>query len=429
MHAHQRIISVIGLGYVGLTTAVAFSHESKVIAFDNSKKRISELKNGNDRNDEISDIQLTSKNICFTSQPSDLQEADFYIVTVPTPLDSNKQPDLSILLSVSIILGQYLKPGDIVVYESTVFPGATEQECIPLLETTSQLICGKDFNVGYSPERINPADKQHTFQNVVKIISATSELTLDIMSRVYGSVITAGVHPVSSIRIAEACKVIENTQRDVNIALINDLSRMLHAMGMEAHEVVAAMKTKWNYLPFEPGLVGGHCIGVNSYYLMHKAEEIGYHSEIISASRRMNESMAKFIVNETIRNLVHIDVLIKKCRVAILGLTYKENCSDIRDTRVIDIIKELQSYEVDVLVHDPIADKKTTQNEYGIELVDWNCLTNLDAILITVAHKKYLRLSKQEILDILNARGLIMDIKNIINLVAFSDTDITVWRL
>ncbi len=358
-----------------------------------------------------------------------MQEADFYIVTVPTPLDSNKQPDLSILLSVSIILGQYLKPGDIVVYESTVFPGATEQECIPLLETTSQLICGKDFNVGYSPERINPADKQHTFQNVVKIISATSELTLDIMSRVYGSVITAGVHPVSSIRIAEACKVIENTQRDVNIALINDLSRMLHAMGMEAHEVVAAMKTKWNYLPFEPGLVGGHCIGVNSYYLMHKAEEIGYHSEIISASRRMNESMAKFIVNETIRNLVHIDVLIKKCRVAILGLTYKENCSDIRDTRVIDIIKELQSYEVDVLVHDPIADKKTTQNEYGIELVDWNCLTNLDAILITVAHKKYLRLSKQEILDILNARGLIMDIKNIINLVAFSDTDITVWRL
>ena len=429
MHAHERIISVIGLGYVGLTTAIAFSQAARVIAFDINKKRIAELKNGHDENDEVTDLQLTCKNIFFTSKASDLREADFHIVTVPTPLNANKQPDLSVLKSISTTLGKYLKAGDIVVYESTVYPGATQQECIPLLEASSQLTCGVDFNVGYSPERINPADKEHNFYNVVKVISATDEHTLDVMSMVYGSVIIAGVHPVSSIKIAEACKVIENTQRDVNIAFINDISRMLHAMGMETQEVMAAMKSKWNFLPFEPGLVGGHCIGVNSYYLMHKAEEIGYHSEIISASRRMNESMAKFIVNETIRNLAHLNVLIKKCRVGILGFTYKENCSDVRDTRVIDIIKELQLYEMKVFVHDPIADKLTTKKEYGVDLVDWRDLNQLDAILITVAHKIYIGLSKQEILGILNANGLIMDIKNIINVVAFSDTDITVWRL
>lgn len=426
---HQRIISVIGLGYVGLTSAAAFSKVGKVIAYDINPTRIEELKNGHDINDEVPDQDLMSPNIHFTSNFSDIHAADFHIITVPTPLDKNKHPDFSMLLNASDRLGKHLKIGDIVVYESTVYPGATEEKCIPVLEKSSNLKYGKDFTVGYSPERINPADKKHVFTNIVKIVSGTDEKTLDFVSDVYSSVVKAGVHRAPSIRVAEACKVIENTQRDVNIALMNDIAIMLHRFGIDTADVIEAMKTKWNFIPFQPGLVGGHCIGVNSYYLMHKAEELGYHSEIISAGRRANECIPKFIVDETIKCLIHQDVLIKGSRVAVLGLTYKENCPDIRDTRVVEIIHELKNCGMQVLVNDPIADTNQVKREYGIDLVEWEDLNELNAIVLTVSHNKYRSLTKNNFLNILKKNGVIMDIKEILNADEFSDTNIKLWRL
>src|SRR3990167_1099788 len=426
---HKRIISVIGLGYVGLTTAAAFSKTGKVIAYDINPTRIQELKNGHDRNDEVPDHDLSSANIHFTSNFSDIQEADFHIITVPTPLDNNKHPDFSMLLNASEQLGKQLKIGDIVVYESTVYPGATEEKCIPVLEKSSHLIYGKDFTVGYSPERINPADKEHVFANIVKIVSGTDDKTLNIVSDVYMCVVKAGVYRASSIRVAEACKVIEITQRDVNIALMNDVAIMLQKFGIDTAEVIAAMKTKWNFIPFQPGLVGGHCIGVNSYYLMHKAQEVGYHSEIISAGRRANEFISRFIVDETIKCMIDQNVLIKGSRVAILGLTYKENCSDMRDTRAIEIINALKSYGVQVFVNDPIADTNQAKKNYGIDLVNWVDLNNLDAIILTVAHNKYRSLTKNEFLEKLNKNGVIMDIKEILNMDEFSGTGVKLSRL
>lgn len=425
----QPIISVVGLGYVGLTTAVAFSSIKKVIAFDINTKRITELKNGYDRNDEVLNKELINKNLYFTDNPEDLKEANFYIIAVPTPLDKTNHPNLSMLLSASEIVGKQLKRGDIVVYESTVYPGATEEQCIPVLTRTSQLKLITDFSVGFSPERINPADKEHVFQNIIKIVSATDEKALEVISNVYKDVVKAGVFPVSTIRAAEACKVIENTQRDINIAFMNDIAIMLHALGIETREVIEAMKTKWNYVPFQPGLVGGHCIGINPYYLLHKAEEIGYHSDIIAIGRRVNESMAKFIADQAIKQLIKNDILIKKARVAVLGLTYKENCSDIRDTRVIDIINELKSYNIQVIAHDPIADPQAAKNEYGIELVDWADIKNMDAIILTVAHKYYINLSPKEFAAKLNKRGLLMDVKDVFKPEQFSETDIMLWRL
>jgi len=426
---NQRKISVTGLGYVGLTTAVAFSALGKVIALDTSQKRISALKDGHDINNEVTDTQLISPNIIFTTDSAELKHADFHIITVPTPLDSSNIPDFSMLLNASEVVGTQLKKGDIVVYESTVYPGATEEKCIPVLAKCSGLTYGKDFTVGYSPERVNPSDKIHVFNNIVKIVSGTDQKTLEIVSKVYGSVVKAGVFPVSSIRVAEATKVIENTQRDINIAFMNDIAIMLHSFGMETTEVIAAMKTKWNYIPFQPGLVGGHCIGNNSYYLMHKAEEVGYHSDTIMAGRRVNENMAKFIVDETIKKLIKKGFLIKGARIAVLGLTYKENCSDLRDTKVIDIIHQLKSYGMEVLVHDPIAHNDIAKKEYQIELVTWKELINLDALILAVAHKEYIHLNKNRILEMLNGNGLIMDIKEIFNSDEFYDTGITIWRL
>jgi UDP-N-acetyl-D-galactosamine dehydrogenase len=426
---HERIISVIGLGYVGLTTAGAFSKIGKVIAFDTSPTRIKELQNGHDKNDEVPDHDLSSPNIYFTTNISDLKEADFHIITVPTPLDITKHPDLSMLLNASEQLGKQLKIGDIVVYESTVYPGATEEKCIPVLEKFSNLTHGKDFFVGFSPERINPADKNHVFANIVKVVSGTDNKTLDIIADVYSCVVKAGVHRASSIRVAEACKVIENTQRDVNIALMNEIAIMLHKFGIDTAEVISAMKTKWNFLPFQPGLVGGHCIGVNPYYLMHKAQEVGYHSEIISAGRRANENISKFIVDEAIKCLINQSILIKESRIAILGLTYKENCSDVRDTRVIDIINSLKSYGIEVLVNDPIADRINAKKDYGIELVSWESLSNLDAIILTVAHNEYLSLTKNDFLNKLKKNGTIMDIKEILSINEFYDTGVKLWRL
>lgn len=426
---HERIVSVIGLGYVGLTTAAAFSKIGKTIAYDINHTRIKELQNGHDRNDEVPDQDLTSFNIHFTTNISDLKEANFHIITVPTPLDNNKQPDFSMLLSASEQLGKLLKVGDIVIYESSVYPGATEEKCIPILEKASNLTYGKDFTVGYSPERINPADKKHVFANIIKIVSATDEETLDVVSAMYDNVVKAGTYRASSIRVAEACKVIENVQRDVNIALMNDIAIMLHKFGIDTADVIDAMKTKWNFIPFQPGLVGGHCIGVNSYYLMHKAKELGYYSEIIVAARRANEIIPKFIVDETIKCLIHQDVLIKGSRVAILGITYKENCSDIRDSKVIEIIKALKNYGIQVIVNDPIADSNQVKNEYGVELVKWEDLNNLDAIILTVSHNEYRHLSKADFLQKLKPHGVIMDIKEILNPDEFSDASVKLWRL
>jgi UDP-N-acetyl-D-galactosamine dehydrogenase len=333
------------------------------------------------------------------------------------------------LLDASEKVGMQLKKGDIVVYESSVYPGATEERCVPVLERASRLIYGKDFTVGYSPERINPADKEHTFNNIIKIVAATDKKTLDIISRVYESVIKAGVHPVSSMRAAEAAKVIENTQRDVNIALMNDFAIMLHALNIDTREVIDAMKTKWNYVNFQPGLVGGHCIGVNSYYLMYRAEEAGYYSEIIMAARNVNENIARFITIETIKNLIKLGVNVKNARIAVLGITYKENCSDVRDTNVIGIIKQLKSFGAEVMVHDPIADREACKYEYDLQIQDWDLLHNMDAIILAVAHDQYIHLDKERLVEKLKKHSLIMDIKGIFKPETFAGTGIVLWRL
>lgn len=426
---HTRKISVTGLGYVGLTIATAFDQNQKIIGYDNSATRIEALKNGHDTNGEISDEQLSNANIDYTSNPEDLKNADFHIIAVLTPVTSDRQPDFSILLEVSEAIGKQLKTGDIVVYESTVYPGATEEKCIPVLEKASHLVCGKDFAVGYSPERINPADKEHTFTNIIKIISAIDEPTLNIMAEVYSSIVKAGVHRVSTIRIAEATKVIENTQRDLNISLINEIALILQSIGMDSFEVLEAARTKWNFLPFKPGLVGGHCIGVNSYYLAHKAEEAGYHPDVIQAGRRVNDYMTKFIAEKTIKKLIHLGIPIKKERIAILGLSYKENCPDLHDTRVIDLIKELKSYDTEVVVHDPIADYQAAKDQYDIELQPFDSLTGFDALIIAVSHKQYAALSTAQFQKILHRHGLLMDVKGILNPNDFINTGITLWRL
>ncbi|HAT1820576.1 nucleotide sugar dehydrogenase [Legionella pneumophila] len=425
----KRKIAVIGLGYVGLTLAVALGRISRVIAYDSNLSRVLELQKGHDRNLEVEDDALVVSDLLLTSEPKELENGDFYIIAVPTPLNKNRQVDFSMLFDATKLVGKCLKKGDIVVYESSVYPGATEEQCIPLLEKSSKLVCGEGFSVGYSPERINPSDQEHVLQNIVKIVSATDRDTLNIISEVYNSIISAGVFPVSSIRVAEAAKVIENAQRDINIGFMNDIAVMLHHLGIDTAEVIQAMKTKWNYIPFQPGLVGGHCIGINSYYLMYKAEEIGYYSNLIMAGRQINESIAKFIAEQTIKQLIRQGSAVKRARIAILGLTYKENCSDLRDTRVIDIIRELQSYDTELFIHDPIADAVAAKKHYGIELQSWENLNDLDAMIFTVSHQYYLTMDRHEIKNKLNWRGLIMDVKEIFNYEEFKDTGILLWRL
>lgn len=426
----RRLISVTGLGYVGLTIAAAFAHQyGRVIGFDISTKRINELKKGIDRNGEMSEDEMAKTKIQYTTNPEDLKKANFHIVAVPTPLDKDKQPDLSILLAASETIGKYLKKGDVVVYESSVFPGATEEQCIPVLERASGLVCGKDFGVGYSPERVNPGDKVHTLTNIPKIISAIDEPTLDIIAEVYQGIVKAGVFRVSNMRVAEAAKVMENIQRDVNISFTNEMALILHRLGMDSKEVLDAMRTKWNSLPFQPGMVGGHCIAVNSYYVAQKAEEAGYYPDVIITSRRVNEYMPRFIAESAVKELIHLNKPVKNARVAVLGLTYKEDTPDVHDTKTIDLIKELKAFEMDVLVHDPLADPVLTKNEFGIELVAWENIGKVDAIILTLGHKKYLQLDPEELKAMLNRPGLIMDIKGILKQKSFTDKEITLWRL
>jgi UDP-N-acetyl-D-galactosamine dehydrogenase len=426
----ERKIAVVGLGYVGLPIAVAFGKRQRVIGFDINLGKIAELQNGLDRTGEVSPAELKSSDVHYTYQPSDLKAADFIIVAVPTPINEALQPDLTALRKASELIGANLSRGAIVVFESTVYPGATEEVCLPILEQASEMTCGVDFKLGYSPERINPGDKAHTLEKIIKVVSAQDDASLEIVANTYELVAKAGIHRASSIKVAEAAKVIENVQRDLNIALMNELAIICHRLGIDTKSVLDAAGTKWNFLKFYPGLVGGHCIGVDPYYLTSKAESVGYHPQVILAGRRINNGMGKFVAEQTIKLLGQLPWPVKNIKVAVLGLTFKENVPDLRNSRVPDIIQELREYGVQVLVHDPIADPKEAVAEYGIQLQPWNDLTNVDGLIIAVSHCSYAEMSLQELLKPLRSQqeGVIIDVKCLLDQ-AKLPASLTYWRL
>jgi UDP-N-acetyl-D-galactosamine dehydrogenase len=425
----QRIISVVGLGYVGLPVAVAFGKTRRTIGFDINLERINELKTGHDRTGEVSEGDLATTDILFTNRIDELALADFHIVAVPTPVDDANQPDLTPMLKASETVGQALKKGDVVVYESTVYPGVTEDECVPVLERVSGLSCGVDFTVGYSPERINPGDKEHTFTRITKVVSGQDAATLETVARVYESVVTAGVHRASSIRVAEAAKVIENTQRDLNIALMNELALIFDRLGIDTNDVLAAAGTKWNFLRFTPGLVGGHCIGVDPYYLTHKAEKIGYIPQVILAGRRINDGMGKFIAQRTVKEMIHAGHNILGATVTVLGLTFKEDCPDLRNSKVIDIIRELQDYGINVQVSDPLADPREAEHEYGVTLTPLQELKPAAALVVAVAHKAYRALSVIQLSALMSENPVLTDVKCIYPQDDVKRAGIRLWRL
>lgn len=425
---HGRKIAVIGLGYVGLPVAAAFARAGvPVTGFDIDQRRIAELRALHDRTHEVEAADLRHASLSFTDDVSGLASSDFFIVTVPTPIDEARQPDLGAMFAASRTVGTVLKKGDIVVYESTVYPGAVEDDCVPLLEKASGLKAGSDFKVGYSPERINPGDKQHRFETITKVVSAQDAPTLDIVAGVYGSVVTAGIHRAPSIKVAEAAKVIENTQRDLNIAFMNELSLIFQALNIDTGDVLAAARTKWNFMPFQPGLVGGHCIGVDPYYLTYRAERAGYHPEVILAGRRINDGMGQRVARECIRGLLR-----RKSNggvVTILGLTFKEDVPDTRNSRVIDIIRELESFGLKVQVSDPMADPADAMHEYGVKLIDVDALDPADAVIMAVAHKTHIDAGWPLIQKLLTGgRGLVLDVKMKLDRDSLPD-GIELWRL
>src|SRR5436190_9802899 len=388
-------VAVVGLGYVGLPVAVAFGRERTTIGYDLSKKRIENLRHLVDPTGEVSSAELTeAKYFKATAYPNELGQADFIIVAVPTPINAARQPDFGPLESASETVGRYMQRGAIVIYESTVYPGATEEVCVPILEKFSGMRWRQDFHVGYSPERINPGDREHCFSKILKVVSGDDAETLEKVASLYASVVEAGVFRASSIRVAEAAKVIENTQRDLNIAFVNELAIIFERLGLDTMEVLKAAGTKWNFLPFRPGLVGGHCIGVDPYYLTHKAELAGYHPEVILAGRRINDSMGSHIARKTVQQMIHAGRNIKGARVNVLGLTFKENCPDIRNTKVMDIIRELHEFGVETFVHDPAADPLDARNQYDLRLRAWEDLPAADALILAVAHRHYLELPR-----------------------------------
>ncbi len=430
--SHNRVVSVIGLGYVGLPVAVAFAKQSLAIGFDINSNRLNELQKGMDRTGEVTSEELKNIEVLFTDKIEDLKKADFHIIAVPTPINSAKQPDLTPLVKASETVGKALKPGDVVVYESTVYPGATEEECVPILESVSGLTCGKDFKVGYSPERINPGDKKHTFTKILKVVSGQDEDTLNIVADVYGSVVEAGVYKAASIKVAEAAKVIENTQRDLNIAFVNELSILFDRMNIDTGDVLAAAGTKWNFLPFKPGLVGGHCIGVDPYYLTYKAEKIGYSPQVILSGRKVNDRMGGFIAQRTVKEMIYSGRQILGCTVTILGMTFKENCPDIRNSKVIDIIKELGDFGVNVQVQDNHADEDETRQEYDVNLVPMESLKVADALIIAVSHQEYIEQLPTLIPQLVGPDGVIVDVKGIIDKELekrLSELGYRLWRL
>ncbi|MCC7182892.1 MAG: nucleotide sugar dehydrogenase [Rhodocyclaceae bacterium] len=423
-------VAVVGLGYVGLPLAVAFGKQLRTIGFDLSEEKIAHYRRAEDPTGEVSGDELrAAKHLTVTTDPALLGEADFVVIAVPTPVDAAHQPDFGPLIGASETVGRCMRPGTTVIYESTVYPGATEEQCIPVLERASGLVWQRDFFVGYSPERINPGDKERTLTKIVKVVSGDTPETLEKVARLYGSIVTAGVYRASGIKVAEAAKVIENTQRDLNIALMNELAIIFDKIGIDTLEVLKAAETKWNFLPFRPGLVGGHCIGVDPYYLTHKAEMLGYHPQVILAGRRINDNMGKFIAEQTVKHMIRAGSSIKGGKVIVLGLTFKENCPDLRNSRVIDVIRELEAYGTEVHVHDPIAAPDEALHEYGVTLKTWEQLPRADAIVAAVAHQEFVGRPVADYRAKLSPQGVFSDVKSQFDVEALRATEITVWRL
>jgi UDP-N-acetyl-D-galactosamine dehydrogenase len=426
----MSVVAVVGLGYVGLPLAVEFGKVRPTVGFDLSKAKVESYRRHVDPTGEVSSDDLrAARRLTVSSDPKVLADADYIIVAVPTPVDEAHQPDFSPLEGASDAVGRHLKRGAIVVYESTVYPGATEEVCIPILEKCSGMKWKEGFHVGYSPERINPGDKEHTLTRIMKVVSGDDADTLEKVAALYSSIVKAGVHKASSIKVAEAAKVIENTQRDLNIALMNELSIIFDRIGIDTLEVLQAAGTKWNFLPFRPGLVGGHCIGVDPYYLTHKAEMLGYHPEVILAGRRINDGMGKFIAEQTVKHMIRSGSAIKGAKVNVLGLTFKEDCPDLRNSRVIDVIRELQSFDIDVHVHDPVANAAEARHEYGVTLEPWDELPRADAIVAAVAHREFASLPVESILPKVVDRGCFVDVKCRFDAAALRASGLTVWRL
>lgn len=424
-------IAIIGLGYVGLPLAVEFGKKGPVIGFDINQKRIDELKSGQDHTLEVTPEELQqSQDLSFSANLDDLKQSNFFIVTVPTPVDQVNRPDLTPLKKASETVGQALKKGDIVVYESTVYPGATEEVCIPILEKVSGLKFNQDFFAGYSPERINPGDKVNTLTKIKKITSGSTPEVANTVDAVYASIITAGTHKASSIKVAEAAKVIENTQRDLNIALVNELSVIFDRIGIDTLDVLEAAGSKWNFLPFRPGLVGGHCIGVDPYYLTHKAEEVGYHPQVILAGRRINDNMARYVARNTIKLMLQNGIDVPRAKVGVLGVTFKENCPDIRNSKVADLIKELEFWGAQVVVADPWADADEVRHEYGIELGKVDAQNPVDSIIVAVGHNEFRSLSANELRKYVKCeKPVLADVKSLFDRTEMSDAGFTVFRL
>jgi UDP-N-acetyl-D-galactosamine dehydrogenase len=426
----MSVVAVVGLGYVGLPLAVEFGKKRKTIGFDLSQGKIDNYRRFLDPTGEVSSDDLrAASQLTVTTDPGALAQAEYIVVAVPTPVDSAHQPDFGPLAGASESIGKHMKRGAIVIYESTVYPGATEEVCVPILEKFSGTKWKRDFHVGYSPERINPGDKEHTLTKILKVVSGDDTETLDKIAGLYQSIVTAGVFRASSIRVAEAAKVIENTQRDLNIALMNELAILFDRIGIDTLEVLQAAGTKWNFLPFRPGLVGGHCIGVDPYYLTHKADMIGYHPQVILAGRRINDGMGKFIAEQTVKHMIRNGSQVKGSRVNVLGLTFKENCPDIRNTRVIDVINELRSFGVDVHVHDPIPDVAEARHEYGLDLVPWERLPRADAIVVAVAHREFMKRPIADYLSKVVEGGCFIDVKSQFEVATLQRAGLTVWRL
>ena len=408
-------IAIIGLGYVGLPLAVEFGKKYQTLGFDINKARIDELKSGTDNTLEVSDEELAStKNLSFSCEVDELTNSNVYIVTVPTPIDGHKQPDLTPLIKASEMLGKVVGKGDIIIYESTVYPGATEEACIPVVERVSGLTFNQDFYAGYSPERINPGDKEHRVTNILKVTSGSTPEIATIVDDLYRSIIIAGTHKASSIKVAEAAKVIENTQRDVNIALINELSIIFNKLNIDTLEVLEAAGTKWNFLPFRPGLVGGHCIGVDPYYLTHKAQSVGYHPEMILAGRRLNDGMGAYVVSQLVKNMLHKRIQVEGANVLVMGLTFKENCPDLRNTKIVDVVSELKEYNMNVDITDPWCSTEQAEDEYNLSLTDEPKLNSYDAIILAVSHNEYRTMGADEIRALGKSNHVLYDLKYIL---------------
>lgn len=428
----EEKISLVGLGYVGMPIAVAFAKKIKVVGFDLNAAKIDLYRKGIDPTREVGNEVIKNTTVEFTADETKLREAKFHIVAVPTPVNDDHTPDLSPVEGASTILGRNLTKGSIVVFESTVYPGVTEDICVPILEKESGLKCGIDFKIGYSPERINPGDKIHRLETITKIVSGMDEETLDTVAKVYELVVEAGVHRAESIKVAEAAKVIENSQRDINIAFMNELSIIFNRMGIDTQAVLEAAGTKWNFLKFFPGLVGGHCIGVDPYYLTYKAEQLGYHSQIILSGRRINDDMGKYVAQSLVKNLIKADIPVSKAKVAILGFTFKENCPDTRNTKIIDIYNELLEYGIKPVVTDETADADEAKRLYGIDFVDMNTIKDMDAVIIAVSHTEFLKLTKEDIAGFYNqkhTKKVLVDIKGLLDRSEYAEPEYVYWRL